>query len=50
MRKHFFSLNKFCRVFREIQEDECLRQAYRRLGIEHPITNLQAVDILQDII
>lgn len=35
---------------REIQEDECLRQAYRRLGIEHPITNLQAVDILQDII
>jgi len=35
---------------RELQEDECLRQAYRLHGIEHQTTSFHALDILKDII
>jgi hypothetical protein len=35
---------------RELQEDECLRHAYRLHGIEHQTTSLHAFDILKDII
>ncbi|CAF0805774.1 unnamed protein product [Adineta steineri] len=35
---------------RELQEDECLRHAYRLHGIDHQITNFHALDILKDII
>jgi hypothetical protein len=37
-------------IFRELQEDECLRHAYRLHGIEHQTTTLHALDILKDII
>ena len=40
----------FFSFFREIQEDECLRQAYRRLGIEQPTRIIHAMDLLKDII
>lgn len=36
--------------FREIQEDECLRQVYRLHGIDERTTNFSAPDILKDII
>jgi hypothetical protein len=37
-------------IFRELQEDECLRHAYRLHGIEDQTTNFHALDILRDII
>ncbi|UJR27365.1 hypothetical protein I4U23_008657 [Adineta vaga] len=35
---------------RELQEDECLSQAYKLHGIEHQTSNFHVIDILKDII